>query len=116
MSENENNTSADSPSEQAAHQPLELTNESAQPVSTVPPQAATEPQPSKPNEFPPLTLDLALSPTSHARIQVTGVEGRGWTLQDFARLIAFLELQRSFLADEPLNVSVAVTSPQASRK
>lgn len=35
----------------------------------------------------------------------------GWTLADLGKLIALLELQRSMLADEPLDVRVTVSSP-----
>ena len=37
--------------------------------------------------------------------------GTGWTLNDIGKLIALLELQRSMLADEPLDVKVTVASP-----
>ena len=66
-----------------------------------------------PPRYPDLSLDFNLGPTTAARVQIVTTDGKGWTPQELGRLIAFLELQRSFLADEPLTVHVSVSSPQA---
>jgi hypothetical protein len=58
-----------------------------------------------------MSLDFNLSPTCAARVVVQSRDGKGWTLGDLARLVAVLELQRSFLAGEPLNVEVRVSTP-----
>lgn len=65
-----------------------------------------------PPRYPDLSLDFNLGPTTAARVQIITTDGKGWTPQELGRLIAFLELQRSFLADEPLTVHVSVSSPK----
>lgn len=57
-------------------------------------------------------IDFALSPNTSAKVELTTRDGKGWTLRELKRLLALLELQRSFLADEPLEVSVSVSSPR----
>lgn len=58
------------------------------------------------------TFSFHLSPEVTCEVQLVS-KSEGFTVQDIKRLIAMLELQRSFLLDEPLDVTVTVTSPRA---
>jgi hypothetical protein len=58
------------------------------------------------------TIEFALSPNTSASVSIRTRDSKGWTLRELKRLLALLELQRSFLADEPLEVSVSVSSPR----
>jgi DNA-binding transcriptional MerR regulator len=60
-------------------------------------------------------MEFSLSDDTDVTIEIKTASGKGFTMQDIKRLIALLELQRSFLADEPLDVIVSVVSPRASR-
>lgn len=77
--------------------------------------AACDDRPAPPNNparFPDMDVGINLGPTVAARVQIASTDGKGWTLAEFRRLVAFLELQRSFLADEPLNVTVHFGTPR----
>lgn len=70
------------------------------------------PEPQQPPKgFPDMGLDFNLSPTCSARVVIQGRDGSGWELQDLTRLLAALELQRSFIARDPLDVHVSVSTP-----
>lgn len=69
----------------------------------------------EPQRFPDAGFDFNLSPTASAQVIIRSRDGKGWTMQDYKRLVAILELQRSFLADEPIDVSVRVTTPPEPR-
>lgn len=56
-------------------------------------------------------LDFNLSPTVSARVIIKSRDNSGWTMGELKRLIAVLELQRAFLAGEPLDVHVRVSTP-----
>lgn len=51
-----------------------------------------------------------------ATVTINPQDNYGWSVQDMSNLIALLELQRSMLADEKLNVSVTVASPIAKNR
>ena len=58
------------------------------------------------------TFSFHLSPDVSCEVAIASKAG-GFTVQDIKRLIAMLELQRSFLCDEPLDVTVNVSTPRA---
>lgn len=62
--------------------------------------------------FPTRTFTFDLSPSVSCDVTIDARHG-GFTVQDIKRLIAMLELQRSFLCDEPLDVTVNVSTPRA---
>jgi len=62
--------------------------------------------------FAPRTFSFHLSPDVSCEVTIAAKQG-GFTIQDLKRLIAMLELQRSFLCDEPLDVTVNVSTPRA---
>lgn len=59
-------------------------------------------------------MEFSLSDETDVLIEIKTAGSKGFTMQDIKRLIALLELQRSFLADEPLDVIVSVVSPRAT--
>ena len=59
------------------------------------------------NEF-----EFALSSSVIAFVKFQNIRKDGFTIQELKRLIALLELQRSFLAEEPLDVTVTVSTPR----
>jgi hypothetical protein len=65
-----------------------------------------------PRQFTPRTFSFHLSPEVSCEVIIAAKQG-GFTVQDIKRLIAMLELQRSFLCDEPLDVTVNVSTPRA---
>ncbi len=77
-----------------------------------PSSPAAPPEPTEPR-FQDLSLDINLSRTVCARVQIMSTDGKGFSLTEFRRLIAALEIQRSFLAEEPLEVSVRFATPKA---
>lgn len=68
----------------------------------------------EPRRFADRTMEFSLSDETDVLIEIKTAGSKGFTMQDIKRLIALLELQRSFLADEPLDVIVSVVSPRAT--
>lgn len=59
----------------------------------------------------PIDFEFWTSSKVAAKVTLNPMDSYGWTVQDLSNLIALLELQRSMLADERLDVSVTVASP-----
>ena len=57
-------------------------------------------------------FEFALSSSVIAFVKFQNINKAGFTIQELKRLIALLELQRSFLAEEPLDVTVTVSTPR----
>ena len=74
--------------------------------------SAVDAMPNSDRTFAPRTFSFHLSPDVSCEVSLVSKAG-GFTVQDIKRLIAMLELQRSFLCDEPLDVTVNVSTPRA---